>query len=851
MINRKKITVTALILCLILLLGCLYGCNRNKDKPDNEKTPLVLQSSELDGVFNPFFSSSAYDLDVIDLVVSYLLVTDKNGAPVAGENYASIAKSVDVVLNSDETTNYNFVIKNGLKFSDGTTITADDILFNMYVYLDPKYDGSSTMYSLPIKGLSNFRTQIADYDEYATKAMAILANGEIYTENEKYTKEIFNTYWEKMNEYGLIFSQEIIDYVNENYKNDDFVKGYFSPELDYNTISQSEGLKTAYGMGMWGFGDIFYNYRVDNSKGKVGFIADAKGAFKINGEAMDKFTSDLSGNRYSLVKLATDGDGNLLKNEDGKFYYLNSDNIKTAYEDDLYVKESIITKFVGSGTGNVYYSSELTKKDFWTELKASYKDEEGNVMYKELEEESAGLLLIQTVEEEFVKEYSSVGFVESVSGITKGVKTIDGTEYETISIVTNTQSPTTIYKLAIPIVPKAYYTKGYAYSNADKAINNFGCQFNSVEFMRHLKTKNDKPIGSGPYKFVDFKNNIVSFERNTEFKTFGLKNAKIKYVKIKVVASGSEFDSIKANEVHYATVSATETVVQEVATISKLKPIFIDNLGYGYICINPMHYQTLEERIALTSVFNLELVKEYYPLGLADIIYRSMSKISWAYPENATAKYPYDGTGETAKAKLLEAGYSYNAKGDILMKDGKQAKFVFTLPSDASDHPAGRIFMNAKDILDSIGANVEVKTDANLISNVKGAEGIGVYALAWQVTTDPDMYQVYHYNSQAESVKSNGIRWLYANGSPDQVQKLKELGGKIEDGTKTVDIAERKQIYEDALNILAELAIEIPTYQRKNLFVYNSDILDSKTLTQDPTPYWGPLQEIWKISFKS
>jgi hypothetical protein len=38
----------------------------------------------------------------------------------------------------------------------------EDVLFNMYEYLDPVYTGSSTMYSIDIKGLKEYRTQTAD-----------------------------------------------------------------------------------------------------------------------------------------------------------------------------------------------------------------------------------------------------------------------------------------------------------------------------------------------------------------------------------------------------------------------------------------------------------------------------------------------------------------------------------------------------------------------------------------------------------------------------------------------------------------------------------------------------------------
>ena len=39
----------------------------------------------------------------------------------------------------DGRTEYEFLIKKDIKFSDGTTLTIKDVLFNMYVYLDPAY----------------------------------------------------------------------------------------------------------------------------------------------------------------------------------------------------------------------------------------------------------------------------------------------------------------------------------------------------------------------------------------------------------------------------------------------------------------------------------------------------------------------------------------------------------------------------------------------------------------------------------------------------------------------------------------------------------------------------------------
>lgn len=54
-----------------------------------------------------------------------------------------------VTENADGTVTYDIKLREDLKFSDGEPVTIDDVIFSMYVFLDPTYDGSVTMYSTP------------------------------------------------------------------------------------------------------------------------------------------------------------------------------------------------------------------------------------------------------------------------------------------------------------------------------------------------------------------------------------------------------------------------------------------------------------------------------------------------------------------------------------------------------------------------------------------------------------------------------------------------------------------------------------------------------------------------------
>ncbi len=882
---KKKIaSFLILIMALSLSFTALVACKDNPNTENkNETVPLVLQASELDGVFNPFFYSSAYDEDVIELATVSLLAIDPNGAIVAGDDYATVAKSYSIDLKDDGTAEYEIVLKNGLKFSDGTAITADDVLFNYYVYLDPKYDGSSTLYTLPIQGLSEYRTQTtpeiaAKYSALADKIFAIgeIEDYVVTSDNiaDGITQELYNAYWSYVDQAGISFAQEIYNYVFSEYGSDSYIKAYFHPALNYATVRDTAGLDVAYAMSMWGFGEITEPLTEDangdwvnlpnvyvaydaNNKDLQGLpyfnaVEDVNGGFVIiDGKSVVYNENEhASLTRYKFQATAYDEqgfplEGDYVRTQSAGFVkYDAAKHIGLTRYKASYTFKSAVTETVWTMKGD----DIPTIADYWAEIRAAYGtdySESTGINY-----ESADTAIEVFIKELFVSGEGAKeveGGVPTVTGLTKGTKTISGESFETIKIITTTQDPTTILKLGVMIAPKNYYTNGYTYKT--NAIANYGAEFNSTQFMAHLKTKNSTPVGAGPYKFVEFKDNVVYFERNDNFNSFGLGNAKIKYVRIKVIAGGQEYDAVKSGEVHYATVSATSDVVSEVNTLDDLTSVLVDNLGYGYIAINPKYYPTIAERKAIQTVFDLSKVYEYYPNGLAEIIYRAMSKVSWAYPEDATGPlegYGFDSTGAKALEYFLEASYT-QAEGKLLNPDGEQAHFVFTIPSSSDSHPAGQIFIKAREILISLGATAEIKVDSNLIANIKKEQGVGIYALAWQAALDPDMFQVYHYESQAESVKSNGIIWLYENGTSEQKELLEELADLIDEARTKMLPAERAPIYAQALEVLAELAIEIPTYQRKNLFVYDNTVIKASSLASNVTPYWSPLQEIWNV----
>ena len=183
---------------------------------------LVLAETGFESKFSPFFAASAADQDVIDLTQIALLGADRKGEMVLngiegetreynGTDYTYHGPADCVVTeNADGTVTYDIKLREDLKFSDGEPVTIDDVIFSMYVFLDPTYDGSVTMYSSPIVGLDEYRSSMTTLSKLIAEA------GEDNTDNTKFTAEQQKAFWDAVNDGGVKFAQEIIDNCVEN-----------------------------------------------------------------------------------------------------------------------------------------------------------------------------------------------------------------------------------------------------------------------------------------------------------------------------------------------------------------------------------------------------------------------------------------------------------------------------------------------------------------------------------------------------------------------------------------------------------------------------------------------------------
>ena len=218
--NAKR--TLALLLALVMSLSLLAGCG-NQDNTSGgattDETPLVVGYSPFSSKFSPFFSETAYDQDVWVMTQIGLLTSDRTGAIIYkgiegetvnynGTDYTYYGPAdLEVVENADGTVDYNFTLREDLKFSDGEPLTVDDVIFSMYVLCDPTYEGNSTLYAQPIVGMAEYRAGMT------TLSKALAAAGRDNTDFTNWTEEQQTKFWDNFDKGLVPFAQEICDYV--------------------------------------------------------------------------------------------------------------------------------------------------------------------------------------------------------------------------------------------------------------------------------------------------------------------------------------------------------------------------------------------------------------------------------------------------------------------------------------------------------------------------------------------------------------------------------------------------------------------------------------------------------------
>ncbi len=817
---RILATAMGLTVSVGMVAGVLAGCKRK-----NGSTPLVFSTDPLDGVFNPFFYTAGADGDVVGQTMIGMLSSDSNGNMVAGAEEPCVSEAFSVVTtgsresqsNPDDYSNYYtdyyFAVKDNITFSDGTPLTIKDVLFNIYMYLDPAYTGSSTMYSVDIQGLAAYRTQ---------------------TENENDQGQ-FDTMLEGMAQDRI---DAILDWADDDTSTWASASDRVKSDLSKVDDLFKEELATDWNNAM--AADLKDYAKYVDSNGTQYFTENYQ-IFLFNyGVITATLRKNASGAKY--YDFDNSCPANVEKTQDALTSYVFSymlggrESASDSYKQNV---SSVIQEYATANTFRSYLVSDS--------LRAMFEGKD---------------LVTHTVSG--ITTYKADNIPSADGGTIPLGKSLD-----ILKIRINGEDPKAIQNFAFTVAPLHYYSSHANEFSLTAGSEYFGVEFGDPNFMdsvRYIQV----PLGAGPYRASTengsqptdkieksdfYKDNIVYFESN---ESFFLGAPKIKKLRYKVISTSLLYDAVKNGEVHYASPTATNAMINNLdnADSKKLDYVTTQNLGYGYIGINAQYVHELPIRQAIMHAMNTGLCIDYYGSPtLAEPIYRPMSKtIDWCYPNDSKAYYEYDETGQTSLRLAQQAGYSPNSDGILADRNGKTLKFTFTIAGDSDDHPAYQTMQNAANVLNNVGFDITVTRDSTALSKL--ASGLlEVWAAAWSSSSDPDMYQVYHKDSSATSILAWGFPYIEREGSEEEKNLLEELAAKIEEGRETTDRNKRKETYAGeggALDLVMELAVELPTYQRRALYVFKKGLFDDETveMMKKATAYESPLSKIWLASYK-
>ncbi|MBR2929722.1 MAG: hypothetical protein IKC32_00700 [Clostridia bacterium] len=850
------VLVVAIVISAIAITLSLLGA-----KPD----AFVIMTEELDGLFNPFFSTTAADGTIVSMTQIGMLTTGYENGEVTiefGDDQAVVTKDFEQTFDGTKgekgQTTYTFVIKNGIKYSDGVPLTIGDVLFNLYVYLDPVYTGSATMYSTDILGLAEYRSQThgadSDIDETISGAAQVHATN-------------------RMNELINLFMQA----------------GKTQTAGTYSaTYDQMKAAILAHGL------SAGYKQAISNNPDEVtvqNLLADYELALKY-------FKEELGDDYVSAQEAYTE----------------------IPYKNHKEFKDPIFAFMCYEGLVEIKYKKDpVTNKDIKTEIETltpmyntSIKTMEEAIDYvynRKISTELHQILMYwataQKLQNEYLAKAKAVVLhasitdgelaIPSIEGIkslghTAGAPTTvtvngttytvakehneDGTpknagEYDILQITIDGVDPKAVWNFAFAVAPQHYYAEGY---DVDIANNKFGVEFGSYEFMTDViqSVRNIKvPVGAGAYKATNAKNednpqgtaffqdNVVYFKANTYFETVGegIENAKIEKVRYKVTSASNALNALESGEVHYVTPQLTDDNINKINSMKNkgIESTYTDQLGYGYIGINAGKVKDINLRRAIMAAMDTSRALSYYRTGTAETIYWPMSTVSWAYPKDAQGKNDRDNLHDYPAKQFndetaMEQIRNYMTAAGVAEGDS-ELSIKFTIAgANLTDHPTYNTFIHAAELLNKCGWDIEVVADTQALTKLSTGS-LAVWAAAWGSTIDPDLYQVYHKNSTATSVLAWGYREILQNTTSEEYGILSDLSDVIDQARETDDIETRKGLYRQALGYILDLAVELPVYQRSVLYAYNTNVIDETTFPEVINPYSSPLDKIWEIEF--
>ncbi|MCL2740729.1 MAG: ABC transporter substrate-binding protein [Oscillospiraceae bacterium] len=800
--GASKLIAISVALAMALTLASCGGVTYDENQP-----PLVVSTGDFNEKFSPFTGESAYDMDIVDMVLGPSLISnDRQGEMVykgiGGEtrayngtdySYKGLADGAVDYDKDKDVTKYTLTLRKGVKFSDGVEMTADDVIFTYYVLLDPTYIGINTLNTVKIQGLEEYQSGYANaFDDFKVITDAIEAAGPEGdgTGSSVYTQQEYGAFWAGYLSSLRISCQAVVDYCVGP------LAGYIEMlGFDPAAVSSNAGMAIAYSMMLWGFADMDDD---DVLISPAGSEFDLKGSFPT----LDDF---------GLAVLTEYGGSFEDASDEGEFDVPGSEDYHT-----------FLANYIG----------EMIKANP-DKVKRS---------------------------------------VTNISGITK-------TDKYSLEVMVDGFDTSAVYKLfGMQAAPMHYYGDKDKY---DYAKDRFGFDYGDLGFVKETEKT---PMGAGPYKFVKCENKVAYLTANTDY----WKGApKVRDLQFKVGSEDDNIPGIQTGTIDIANLSFNRDRFDEIQKINPngeltgdiITYIGVRNLGYGYVGINSKGVSVGDERgsdasknlrkglATIISVYRDLTTNTYYG-NTAEVINYSMSRVSWAAPQrtdpgyeeafskdvNGNAIYNPSMTEEQRYKAAEQAALGFLEKAGYTVENGKVtaapagAKLTYTawIPGDGKgDHPSFLLLTKTAESFSNIGLTLNINDLAasatSQLWDALRSESAEIWCAAWASSIDPDITQLYNGDPVRNNQQSSARNPV---GIADA-----ELDRLILETRRTPDMAARKQLFMECFKILLDWGVEVPVYQRDNIYIYSTERLKIETLAGDMTPFyqWGQEVELIEV----
>ncbi len=322
-----------------------------------------------------------------------------------------------------------------------------------------------------------------------------------------------------------------------------------------------------------------------------------------------------------------------------------------------------------------------------------------------------------------------------------------------------------------------------------------GVDLNTADFNR-------KPVGTGPFKFVEWRRGErLVMEANEQY--HGGRPALNRLIFRIIPDAVVLLQELKAGGVDFIE-NPPLTEVARLKQTAGLKVLVADNTSYTYVGWRQdlAPFNDLRVRRALNHAVDVPSIVREVLQGYAAISTGQFPPASWAF-DPGVKPYAYD--PNRAKALLAEAGFKPGPDG-ILVKDGK--RFSFSIRHDQANQSVKDTAVIVQEYLKRVGveATLEALDWPTFVKKLFASDFEGI-VVGWTNHHDPDpfAYTIWH-----------SSQWKGRNFAHYKNPRVDEL---LEQARRTAVVAERKRAYAEFSRVLMEDAPYVFLYFQQQVYV--------------------------------